>query len=116
MTCSPETSGRWNSLSLRETSPVLVGVFDLDVLAWMKREDDKRIEVHGRAGGVHSAVGGGRRADRREAGIGQATFSNWRAKYAGLMPPVMRTFGSCQGSVFIIRHSSCAFWGLSDPA
>ena len=52
-----------------------------------------KASIFGRAEGVHPEAGGGRRAGGevcRKAGISQATYFNWRKKYAGLMPSEMR--------------------------
>jgi putative transposase len=58
------------------------------------RKTDEEIEVHGGTDCVHSASGRGRHGGRREvcrkAGISEATYYNWRKKYAGLTPSEMR--------------------------
>jgi len=51
------------------------------------------IEVYGSADRVCSTASRGRDTDRRglpQAGISDATFYNWRKKYAGLMPSEMK--------------------------
>jgi hypothetical protein len=51
------------------------------------------IEVHGGTDRVRSAAGGGRDASCRGLPEGRdrdATFYNWRKKYAGLMPSAMK--------------------------
>ena len=51
------------------------------------------IEVHGSADCLHSAAGGGGHGGSGglpQGGITEATFYDWRKKYAGLMPSEMK--------------------------
>jgi hypothetical protein len=51
----------------------------------------EEVEVHGEPDRIHFAPGLMRaRRSRRCAGISEATFYNWRAKYGGLTPSEMK--------------------------
>ena len=57
------------------------------------RKDHEEIEVYGGADRLHPAPGREGTAVGeicRKAGISEATYYNWRKKYAGLMPSEMK--------------------------
>ena len=58
-----------------------------------RAEDDKGLEVFGRAEGVHSEAGQRRRAGGRDLPQGrdsQATYFDWKKKYDEPLPTEMR--------------------------
>ena len=76
-----------------QTGPFEAGVFRYAFLAGRGAESHEGEQVFGRPKGVHHQAGRRRNTVAeicRKAGISQATYFNWKKKYAGLLPTEMK--------------------------